>query len=56
MRNGTIFQLVLSDDLDQRVRDFRHANRINSRSEAMRELLERGLAAPAPNKAAPDAA
>jgi metal-responsive CopG/Arc/MetJ family transcriptional regulator len=45
MRNGVIFQLVLSEDLNQQVNDFRFENRISSRSEAFRMLVERGLAA-----------
>lgn len=33
------------DDLLKRVDDFRFENRINSRSEAIRQLIEAGLAA-----------
>lgn len=60
MRKGTMFQLVMSEDLEERVKDFRFANRLNSQSEALRQLIERGLAAPAPKpsrkKATADAA
>lgn len=34
---------VMEDDLIKRVDDFRFDNRINSRSEAVRQLIEAGL-------------
>ena len=35
--------LTLNDDLLKRIDDFRFKNRINSRSEATRQLIEAGL-------------
>ncbi len=35
--------LVMEDDLLRRIDDFRFENRINSRSEAVRRLIEEGL-------------
>jgi metal-responsive CopG/Arc/MetJ family transcriptional regulator len=37
--------LVMEDDLLTRIDDFRFGNRINSRSEAIRRLIEEGLKA-----------
>jgi len=39
---------VMEDDLIKRIDDFRFDNRINSRSEAVRQLIEAGLAASKP--------
>ena len=38
--------LVLEDDLLERIEDFRYENRIPSRSDAIRQLIEKGLKAP----------
>jgi metal-responsive CopG/Arc/MetJ family transcriptional regulator len=35
--------LVMKDDLLKRIDDFRFENRVNSRSEAVRRLMEEGL-------------
>ena len=37
----TIFSMP--EELRERVRDYRHANKINSEAEAIRLLIERGL-------------
>lgn len=42
--------LVMEDDLLTRIDDFRFENRINSRSEAIRRLIEEGLKASEPTK------
>jgi len=42
--------LLLEDDLLKRVDDFRFENRINSRSEALRQLIEKGLDSSSPKK------
>jgi hypothetical protein len=41
--------LVMEDDLLTRIDDFRFGNRINSRSEAIRRLIEEGLKASVPS-------
>ena len=38
----------MEDDLIKRIDDFRFDNRINSRSEAVRQLIEAGLATTKP--------
>ncbi|HPJ97509.1 MAG TPA: ribbon-helix-helix protein, CopG family [Syntrophales bacterium] len=38
--------ITLEDDLLTRIDDFRFENRINSRSEAIRRLIEKGLSSP----------
>lgn len=53
MRNNTVAVVppelsnrviaLLSDDLLKRVDDWRYANRVHSRGEAIRQLIERGL-------------
>jgi len=35
--------LVMEEDLMQRIEDFRYENRIPTRSEAVRQLIKRGL-------------
>jgi len=40
--------ITLEDDLVTRIDDYRFENRINSRSEAIRQLIEKGLKSPAP--------
>ena len=42
--------ITLDEDLLKRIDDFRFENRINSRSEAVRRLIEEGLIKHAPNK------
>jgi len=37
---------VMTEDLIKRIDDFRFENRINSRSEAIRRLIEKGLSSP----------
>jgi len=37
---------VMTEDLLKRIDDFRFENRINSRSEAIRRLIEKGLSSP----------
>jgi hypothetical protein len=41
---------VMEEDLLKRIDDFRFENRINSRSEAIRRLIEEGLKASVPAK------
>ena len=41
--------LVMEEDLLNRIDDFRFENRINSRSEAIRRLIEEGLKASDPS-------
>ena len=38
-----VITLVLTDDLLKRVDDYRYENRIPTRAEAVRKLLEKGL-------------
>jgi metal-responsive CopG/Arc/MetJ family transcriptional regulator len=45
--------LVMEDDLLTRIDDFRFGNRINSRSEAIRRLIEEGLKSSASRKPQP---
>lgn len=45
--------IVMEDDLLTRIDDFRFGNRINSRSEAIRRLIEEGLKASNPPKPKP---
>ncbi len=45
--------ITFDDDLLTRIDDFRFGNRINSRSEAIRRLIEEGLKASVPPKAKP---
>ena len=45
--------LILDDDLLRRVEDYRFDHRINSRAEAIRQLLEEGLKASDPSKSKP---
>lgn len=40
-----ILNFAIDDDLLKRIDDFRFENRINSRSEAIRRLIEEGLKA-----------
>jgi len=42
--------MTLEDDLLTRIDDYRFSNRINSRSEAIRRLIEEGLKASDPTK------
>lgn len=42
--------LVMEDDLLRRIDDYRFENRINSRSEAIRRLIEAGLDLPESSK------
>lgn len=51
MRQGVVFQLVMSPELAERVRDHRFDNRLPSQSEAVRALIELGLSASKPRKA-----
>ncbi len=44
---------VMEEDLLKRIDDYRFENRINSRSEAIRQLIERGLKAPDGQKPKP---
>lgn len=45
--------LVMEDELLTRIDDYRFENRINSRSEAIRRLIEEGLKASEPKKPQP---
>ena len=45
--------LILDDDLLRRVEDYRFENRVNSRAEAIRRLIEEGLKASDPSKSKP---
>jgi len=45
--------ITLEDDLLTRIDDFRFENRINSRSEAIRRLIEAGIKASLPTKPQP---
>jgi len=45
--------LILEDDLLARIEDYRFGNRISSRSEAIRRLIEEGLKAAVPPKQKP---
>jgi metal-responsive CopG/Arc/MetJ family transcriptional regulator len=45
--------ITLEDDLLTRIDDFRFGNRINSRSEAIRRLIEEGLKVTEPPKSKP---
>ena len=44
---------VMEEDLLKRIDDFRFGNRINSRSEAIRRLIEEGLKASDPSRTTP---
>lgn len=43
--NSDRFQLVLPPSLREKIRDWRFANKINSESEAIRQLIEAGMKA-----------
>lgn len=45
-----IINFVVDDELLKRIDDFRFENRINSRSEAIRRLIEEGLKVSDPSK------
>lgn len=48
-----IINFVVDDELLKRIDDFRFANRINSRSEAIRRLIDEGLKAADPSTQKP---
>jgi metal-responsive CopG/Arc/MetJ family transcriptional regulator len=49
-RTGSMLSLQLPDDLNARIDDYRFEQRLASRSAAIRELIERGLAPAAKRK------
>ena len=48
-----IINFVADDEFLKRIDDFRFSNRINSRSEAIRRLIEEGLKVSDPSKSRP---
>ncbi|MCX5824994.1 MAG: ribbon-helix-helix domain-containing protein [Deltaproteobacteria bacterium] len=48
-----ILNFAIDDDLLKRIDDFRYDNRISSRSEAIRRLIEEGLKGAEPSKPQP---
>ena len=50
MSENTKILVVIDKDLLKKVEDFRYDNRIPSRSEAVRELIKKGLKVPKKKK------